>query len=76
MNKNEQIRRKMQQKMKDKRKYSKLNIDTLKREIFAYQFKFNQQPWNQILTEPKEHEINAIRTKEQRQTSPEIKHEN
>ena len=75
MNKNEQMKRKMQRKIKDESKYSKLNLDTLKKEIFAYQFKFSQQPWNQMLTAPKEHHINTANTKDQEHRSQEIHHE-
>lgn len=67
MNKNEKIKRKMLQKIKNNNKHTRLNIDALRREVCAYQFHFaDQQPsWNQLLPQAVLHQCSRPMNKEQ-----------
>jgi hypothetical protein len=76
MEKNEKIKRKMLQKIKNNNKHTRLNIDALRREVYAYQFHFADQPlasWNQSFPISKTHNINDIKNKNQQYESLEVK---
>jgi hypothetical protein len=73
MDKRQKIERKIQRRLKNRMKNTKLNVETLRREICGYRFYFpNQKPWNQSFI-PREHNDIIVRTKDQQHGSPEIK---
>ena len=76
MNKNEKIKRKMLQKIKNNNKHTRLNIDALRREVCAYQFHFADQPpasWSQSFPIAIAHNINVIKNKNQHHETPEVR---
>ncbi len=77
MEKNEKIKRKMLQKIKNNNKHARLNIDALRREVFAFQFHFaDQQPsWNQLLPQAVLHQCSRPMNKEQQHRAMEAKND-
>lgn len=77
MNKNEKIERKMLQKIKNNNKHTRLNIDALRREIYAYQFHFaDKQPsWNQLMPREVLYQCSRPTNKEQQRRSMEVKND-
>jgi len=67
MDTRQKISRKMLQKIKNNNKHTRLNIDALRREVYAYQFHFaDQQPsWNQLLPQAVLHQCSRPMNKEQ-----------
>jgi hypothetical protein len=66
MDARQKISRKMLQKIKSNNKHTRLNIDALRREVYAYQFLFaKQQPsWNQLLPQAVLHQCSRPMNKE------------
>jgi len=75
MDKNEKIKRKMLQKIKNNNKHTRLNLDALRHEVYAYQFHFaDQQPsWNQLLPQAALHQCSRPMNKEQQHRAMETK---
>ena len=64
-------KRKAEQKMKLIMKKTGFNIDTLKREVFSYQFRFaDQQAWKQPFSTAWAHSSNEMKNKNQQLGSP------
>jgi hypothetical protein len=76
MNKEQKIKRKIERRLKNRSKHTKLNIELLRQEILGYQFYFpDQTPWNQSFPVPRDYNYYLIKPKDHQQGSPEIKHE-
>jgi len=59
MNKEQKIKRKIERRLKNRSKHTKLNIEALRREVYGYRFHFtNQTPW--IQSYPIQRSINTI----------------
>ena len=73
MNKEQKIKRKIERRLKNRSKHTKLRIENLQKEIHAYQFNFvKQPPWNQSFPATIEHSSNAVKTKDQQHGSMEM----
>ena len=77
MDKEQKIKRKMLQKIKNNNNHTRLNIDALRRVVYAYQFHFaEQQPsWNQLLPQAVLHQCSRPMNKEQQHRAMEAKND-
>lgn len=74
MDKDQKIKRKIERRLKNRSKHTKLSIENLQKEIRAYQFNFvKQPPWNQSFPATIEHNSNDVKTKDQQHTAMEVK---
>lgn len=75
MNKEHKIKRKIERRLKNRSKHTKLNIELLRKEILGYRFRFtNQTPWNQSYPIQRNFSI-AIRTNKTPSEPLEVKNE-
>ena len=63
-------KRKLEQKMKSMMKKAGFNLDSLKREINSYQFRFVKPSWKQPFSNAWPHSSNDIKNKNQQLGSP------
>jgi len=63
-------KRKAEQKMKMMMKKAGFNLDSLKREIYSYQFRFVKPSWKQQFSTARHHSSNYAQNKNQQLGSP------
>ena len=63
-------KRKAEQKMKLMMKKAVFNLDSLKREIYSYQFRFVKPSWKQPFSTARSHSSNNMKDKNQQLGSP------
>ncbi len=77
MNKKQKIERKIQRRLINRSKQTKLDVERLRQEIFGYRFYFPDQTLrNQSFPKPLDHNGNIVNSKDHQKESSEIKHEN
>lgn len=77
MDRKQKIKRKIQRRLINKTKHTKLDVERLRQEILGYRFYFpDQTPRNQSFPIQRICNINVDKSKANQQGSLEIKHEN